>query len=1598
MKTPIVLLATLLLAPFLGAQHDVHNCASGDIHEHLLTTDSVYHRSFLHLEYRIQQMHDVLAQRSSVVHTLPVVVHIIHEGEPIGTGSNISDAQIFSAIDGLNEDFRKEAGTNGDGDGVDVELEFCLAVRDPDGNSTTGINRVDGSVVADYADMGIEATGTVGGDEGEVKALSTWPREQYLNIWVVNEIEDNDASGGVQGYAYFPVDNPQDGIVILHNAFGTVGNLKPNTDMNRTLTHEMGHSFALYHTFHNTDDCTAETNCETQGDRVCDTPLTPLSVSCSSPECGGTQQIENYLDYTSETCRNMFTEGQKERMWATLLSDRLSLISSLGCVPVSDLDAGINTIESPIGGQCDPEVSPEITIANYGTQTLTSVTIEYGASTYSHSFDWTGSLASGNSALVSLPAFTAGTGDQTFVVRTVDPNGGDDDIPSNDAATTSFSVGAGAQIALTVAVDFFGMETSWEIRDAADVSVASGGPYINNAQGTEFVENLCFPEGCYDLIMIDDYGDGQSFTNGSFTLHDAAGTLLAAGSGDWGATSEHNMCLTASTGEGTVDDPPTADISAESGTFCAGNPIDFENTSEGDNINLVNWTFEGGIPNSTSMQNPSNVVWYTPGTYDVTLEVTNSGGTSTTTTTITINDTPEIALSAEHVSCPGAGDGSASATVTGVGSYTLTWDTGTTGNSISGLNGGYYEVSAVDGGCSTNGSIQVNEPDAFAFNLLTENEDCAGLPGTASIDPDGGTGLLDITWSAGGSGTSAGDLEAGSYDVTLTDQTGCEANMEFTIAPSAPITLDLDIDHLACHSDASGAASVGVEGGSGSFSYNWSTGDSGASLNNLDAGEYSVTVLDDSGCSETVTFTIDQPAPLTVELLPTHVLCHGETSGSLVAQAEGGTGSFTFDWSDGQSGTSASALNAGNYEVEVSDANGCTQTASAAIEEPNALAVTLFKQDVTCNGLEDGSVQASASGGSGDVFFLWNNGQSGFILEDMPAGTYEALATDENGCQTEASTTVEEPLAISLNLTALDIACGDAFGSAFVDPEGGVGFYAINWSTSASGMEISSLDAGDYSIEVTDDNGCTNTANFSIEATENLVLELTSDDVTCNGLQNGQAAVNVNGGDGNYTYTWSNGGDASSAEDLGPGEHTLNVADSEGCEGFVAFEIAEPAPLELAVFKTDITCFGEGDGSASASASGGVGVFTYTWSSGGDTQSVDHLTAGVHEVNARDLNNCETSEGFTIVEPSELVLSSDLLAAETCLGSNGAALVNAMGGSGTLNYLWSNGSTEQLLETLSAGAYTVTVTDSNGCQATTTFEIPFDCDEVGIETTLEEMSCLGQDLIFDDFVYCIPVEQAELYQWKFENLSVGLLAEVVTAENNPTCWLADVPGLLYNISVNVSVRVLSQEVWGPYSSACTITMAENIPSTSLDTESCATQTLNFGQVLTSDIVMGAELYEWRFTHADHIIVAESYMANLMITSDLGLTPEASYTVDVRASIGPGWSAWGAACTMVTESGVGVPLSDNGSPELMIYPNPGNGDQISIAVDNLDGGLHVITIELYAAGGRLVEQFTLEASSGATAQHTFHQKLSAGVYLLKYRIDDTLPKEQRLMVH
>jgi PKD repeat protein len=318
--------------PIEQANYSEDLCGFDLMHNKLLAADADYRAKTeefnLMLAKGIEQ-----PKAGGVIYKVPVVVHVLHLGESIGSGSNISDAAINQGIRQVNERFRKVAGSLGDGNGVDVEIEFSLAVRDPSGNCTNGIVRVDLSGNATYAASGVQAASGSGITDGALKSASRWDPTSYYNIYLITEFDNNNCGFGVQGYAYFATSHGTsvDGMVQLGCKFAESGNT--------TLTHELGHAFNLYHTFQGDGgggSCPTNSNCSADGDRCCDTPPHRRSSSncvVATNTCtGGTSNdhIHNYMDYSSDACQSDFTSDQEARISAAMIGLRSSFLESNG--------------------------------------------------------------------------------------------------------------------------------------------------------------------------------------------------------------------------------------------------------------------------------------------------------------------------------------------------------------------------------------------------------------------------------------------------------------------------------------------------------------------------------------------------------------------------------------------------------------------------------------------------------------------------------------------------------------------------------------------------------------------------------------------------------------------------------------------------------------------------------------------------------------------------------------------------------------------------------------------------------------------------------------------------------------------------------------------------------------------------------------------------------------------------------------------------------------------------------------------------------------------------------------------------------------------
>ncbi len=697
-----------------------------------------------------------------------------------------------------------------------------------------------------------------------------------------------------------------------------------------------------------------------------------------------------------------------------------------------------------------------------------------------------------------------------------------------------------------------------------------------------------------------------------------------------------------------------------------------------------------------------------PGTYTVT--VTDAKGCNAVgTTTVTQPAKLGVALTPTNIKCNGTFTGSVSATTTGgTAPYSYLWNNGATSSSLSGVAAGSYSVTVIDGnGCSTTDNVTITQPNALTVAVSGTNLKCNGNgAGEAFAAPVGGVSPYFYQWSNGGKTSKITGLSAGTYTMTLTDANGCTATGSVTITEPTPLVVSATSTDLKCSNDNSGTASSTAVGGTAPYTITWSNGATTPNISGLGSGVYTVTVKDANGCTKSASVTIAQPTPVVAVVSYTDLKCKGDASGSATVVASGGTAPYSIKWSTGSTASNLTGLGAGTYSATVTDANGCTATASATIKEPTALSASASAKSTKCNNSNDGSASASAAGGTAPYSFAWSNGTTGANLTNLAAGTYKVTVTDANGCTASASTTVSQPATLTVNVTTVNVACnGGNNGSASATVAGGTAPYTYKWSNGQTGATATALTSGTYTVTITDANGCFTVGGGTITQAGSLVVTATNTNILCNGAATGTATAIANGGTAPYSFKWSNSQTGNTATGLVAGSYTVTVTDAKGCFDIKLVTVTQPTPVTLLVTPTNIKCNGDNSGKATTTVGGGTAPYTYIWTNGQTGANAVNLGAGTFGVTVTDANGCTIAGSVTLLEPSPLTISMDGINIKCNGGASGVATVSSAGGTAPYSYLWSNGGTTQSISSLTAGTYGVTVTDAAGCKRTTSVTI-----------------------------------------------------------------------------------------------------------------------------------------------------------------------------------------------------------------------------------------------------------------------------------------------------
>ena len=454
---------------------------------------------------------------------------------------------------------------------------------------------------------------------------------------------------------------------------------------------------------------------------------------------------------------------------------------------------------------------------------------------------------------------------------------------------------------------------------------------------------------------------------------------------------------------------------------------------------------------------------------------------------------------------------------------------------------------------------------------------------SSSIDLSvtGGTPGYTYSWSNGATTEDLTNLSPGTYTVVVTDQNGCTETASYTVQNQNPVlSVNWAISNILCFGDQNGMINLTVAGGNAPYNVSWSgpvsgnpagneIANSGGSylIANMPAGTYTLTITDSNGNSTNISATISQPSAIQVAAAAvTGVACNGNSTGAINLTVSGGTGAYTYLWSNGATTEDISSLPSATYNVTVTDANGCTVQASTTITQPQSpLTLTTTQVNVLCNGASTASVNLTVSGGTAGYSYLWSNGSTGEDLTGLPAGTYSVTVTDANNCMEQASATITQPQTpLTASSTQVNVLCyGANTGSIDVSVSGGTSPYTYTWSNGVVGQDLVNIPSGTFSLTVTDANACTATTSATI--TEPLPILLTGS-VNGNNID-----ISVSGGTVPYNYSWSSGDVTQDLANVSSGTYSVTVTDAFNCSISDTFTVdnaglEQQQSIELQVF------------------------------------------------------------------------------------------------------------------------------------------------------------------------------------------------------------------------------------------------------------------------------------------------------------------------------------------------------------------------------------------------------------------------------------------------
>ncbi len=721
------------------------------------------------------------------------------------------------------------------------------------------------------------------------------------------------------------------------------------------------------------------------------------------------------------------------------------------------------------------------------------------------------------------------------------------------------------------------------------------------------------------------------------------------------------------------------------------------------------------------------------------------------------DDTEDVVITGvpiiQPVTCETSGDGIAQVIATGgLPPYQYMLDGGTvpSGN-LSNLSYGIHKIIVLDelGKKDSVEFFMEAETSLSISSIATTKVTCSGgCDGSAIIDIEGGSGSNEVRWEDDFIGHERRELCPGIYSFQVIDKGNevCLLDGEVNISAFEPLAIEvIRLIKPTCPGGSNGKIGIRGLGGSGSYSYAWGDGSTESGLVIISAGFYEVTLTDNQlKCSVTEEIELsDIPTILVSDTILGIPSCRGSTDGSIELVLENAVSPLV-QWDDGGMGIFRKNLSSGTYHFTITSSNSCQISGEIELPARDPLSVDVSKTDNQCYGLCQGTIDLSISGGLAPYYIEWGSGLKSPHLNRLCNGVYDYQVIDRLGCVVEGSVEIRSPDQLSIELISInDVSCrGQSDGSLEISASGGAGNYSYEWNTGDNTTSLKDLAPGTYDISISDENGCSAAATYTISQPQSLFLKYENIiDPSCDGGNDGQIEVLAAGGNSGYQYSWDNLSTASFIDELYEGDYQLTILDEKGCDYTKTFTLEAPLPLSLVNTRAlDPICFDESSGLISIEVIGGTQPYSYSWGSGQTTSTIEDIPYGEYELTVTDNNGCVIASSFQLTNPEPLSIKGIEELVMLCEG--GSVFISPEGDWDKYSWQGPSGfsSESHRIEASLQGEYMLSVQNEDGCEVSQSFSIEWSKSILNADFIRISEAVVNEPLIFVDLSLPVPDE------------------------------------------------------------------------------------------------------------------------------------------------------------------------------------------------------------------------------------------------------------------